>query len=97
MTQTNGMAREMPTLAAMLEAVGKIERETYKAPTEYKIHPDDGNELRTQLKPHMVAIAQNGAISVAGLRIVQDYTAARLPRKVPNACGEPGLTDTCKD
>lgn len=84
MTQTNGMAQEMPTLASMLEAVEKIESEKYKAPTEYKIHPDDWDELRTQLKPHMAAIAQNGAISVVGLRIVLDYTAARLPRKVPN-------------
>lgn len=88
MTQTNGMAQEMPTLAGMLEAVGKIERETDRVPTEYKIHPDNWNELRTQLKPHQVTYANNDPLrgpEVFGMRIVLDYSAERLPRKAPNA------------
>lgn len=77
----------MPTLAAMLEAVEKIKRETYKAPTEYKIHPDDWNELRMQLKPHMVTYPNYDPLrgpEILGMRIVLDYSAERLPRKVPN-------------
>ena len=88
MTQTNGMAQEMPTLAAMLEAVRKIERESYKVQTEYKVHPDDWAELRMQLKPHMVTYPNNDPLrgpEIFGLRIVLDYSAERLPHKVPNA------------
>lgn len=88
MTQTNGMAQEMPTVAAMLEAVEKIERDTYKVPTEYKVHPDDWAELRMQLNPHMVTYPNNDPLrgpEIFGLRIVLDYSAARLPRKVHNA------------
>ena len=88
MTQMNGMAQEMPTLAAMLEAVRKIERDTYKVPTEYKVHPDDWDELRTQLKSHMVTYPNNDPLrgpELFGLRIVLDYSAKRLPSKVPNA------------
>ncbi len=88
MTQTNGMAQEMPTLAAMLEAVEKIERDTYKVQTEYKVHPDDWDELRMQLKPHMITYPNADPLrgpEIFGLRIVLDYSAERLPTKVPNA------------
>jgi len=96
MTQTNGMAQEIPTLAAMRDAVEKIERDTYKVPTEYKIHPDDWAELRTQLKPQEVTYHSNDPLrgpDVFGLRIVLDYSAERLPRKVPNVQGN-GLAAT---
>lgn len=71
--------------AARLEAVEKIERDTYKVPTEYKVHPDDWAELRIQLKPH-VTYPNNDPLrwpEIFGLRIVLDYSAERLPRK-PN-------------
>ena len=84
MTQTNGMAQGMPTVVAMLEAVEKIKRDTYKAPTEYKIHPDDFAELRMQLMQHTATYPSNEPLrgpETFGLRIVLDYSAERLPNK----------------
>ena len=84
MTQTNGMAQEMPTLDAMLNAVEKLGRNTRKPLTEYKIYPDDWAALSIQMKPHLITLAPNGPPELCGLRILLDYSAERLPTKKPN-------------
>ncbi len=97
MTQTNGTAQKMPTLDAMIETVKRIEREIGRPVTEYKIHPDDYDALRRQLEPGMwAAAAPYRPPEIFGLRIVLDFSAERLPTKVPNyqansvaACGDP--------
>lgn len=88
MTQTNGITKEIPILEAFLDMIEKIRRDTYKevrkVPTEYKVHPDDWDELRTQLKPHMVTYQNNDPLrgnEIFGLRIVFDYSVARLRRQ----------------
>ena len=88
MTQTNGMAHGMPTVVAMLEAFEKIKRDTHKAPTEYKVHPDDFAELRMQLMQHTANYSSNEPMrgsGILGLRILLDYSAERMPH---NAKGE---------
>jgi hypothetical protein len=84
MTQTNGTERKMPTLDAMIETVKRIERETGRPATEYKMHPDDYAALRMQLKPSMYAAnAPTRPPEIYGLRIVLDCSAERLPTKAP--------------
>lgn len=85
MTQTNAMVQEKPALTAMIETVRKLKREGYKVQTEYKIHPDDFAALRmqVQVEPHMVEIEPNAPPTIFGLRLVLDYSAERLPTKMP--------------
>lgn len=86
MTETNAMEQEKPTLTAMIETVRKLKREGYKVQREYKIHPDDFAALRkqVQVEPHMVEIEPNRPAEIFGLRVVLDYSAERLPTKMPN-------------
>ena len=76
--------KEMPIFNALFEMVAKITRETRKEPTEYKLHPNDWRVLKMEVKPHMVVLSPNGPPKVCGLRILLDYSAERLPTKVPN-------------
>ncbi len=54
---------------------------------EYRLHPDDYEALRKQCEPLLQYDAAPGsADSFAGVKIIQDDDAERLPRcKTPNA------------
>ncbi len=58
---------------------------------ELKIHPDDLQELRRQLGPHLTRkIAYDGFDRFDGIDLIEDINAPRFPR-VPNPAntGEP--------
>ncbi len=92
MTQTKGRHRapqlsiaQMADLARTLEATCAI------PPSEYRIHPDDWDEVRRMLPPapiglaHLSLCADIGIGSPSGhfteLRIILDVDAPRLPLK----------------
>lgn len=81
MSQTNGVCREAPTIAAMIEAMYKVERESYKPLAEFRIHPDDWDEIRKEAKPHLINPAGLERNLFSGVPIVLDRTVARLSRK----------------
>lgn len=48
---------------------------------ELRIHPDDYEELRREALPFLAHSASGAADSFSGVRLLQDETAERLPRK----------------
>lgn len=81
--QTNGTDRTIPpTINDMLNAVEKLWNKCpYPPPKEFKIHPDDYDELKRQAAPYLPYPAPGVPDRFMGLNIVIDATADRLPRK----------------
>jgi len=81
--QTNGTDRTIPpTINDMLNAVEKLWNKCpYPPPKEFKIHPDDYEELKRQAEPYLLHPAPGVPNILMGLNVVIDATAERLPRK----------------
>lgn len=81
--QTNGTDRTIPpTINDMLNAVEKLWNKCpYPPPKEFKIHPDDYDELKRQAAPYLLHPAPGVPNILMGLNVVIDATAERLPRK----------------
>ena len=71
-------------LADMRDAVRKLESihaKHGKPPNELRIHPDDFEAIKRQAQPWLTRPASGLGDSIMGVRLVQDETAERLPRK----------------
>lgn len=81
--QTNGTDLTIPpTINDMLNAVEKLWNKCpYPPPKEFKIHPDDYEELKRQAEPYLLHPAPGVPNILMGLNVVIDATAERLPRK----------------
>lgn len=81
--QTNGTDLTIPpTINDMLNAVEKLWNKCpYPPPKEFKIHPDDYEELKRQAAPCLLHPAPGVPNILMGLNVVIDATAERLPRK----------------
>lgn len=81
--QTNGTDRTIPlTINDMWNAIDRLKNEHhYPPPSEFRIHPDDYEELKRQAKPYPPHPNPMNPYSMFGLKIVIDTTAERLPRK----------------
>jgi len=81
--QTNGCGKSIPPdINDMWNAVADLwNRSPYPPPTEFKLHPDDYEELKHQAAPYLPHPMPGVPNRILGLNIVIDETAARLPRK----------------
>lgn len=81
--QTNGTGRTIPpNINDMWNAVDQLWNTCpYPPPKEFKIHPDDYEELKRQAAPYLPHPMPGVPDSWSGLKIVIDAKAERLPRK----------------
>lgn len=63
-------------IIAAKEAIDKLG----KAATEYRIHPDDYDDLREACRDFLNYPARGAANNFNGLKIILDHNAPRLPR-----------------
>ena len=83
--QTNGTGDGMPpNINDMWNAVQRLKDMSPVPPKEFKLHPDDYAELKRQAEPYLLHPMPGVPDRFAGLKIVVDATAERLPRKTPS-------------
>lgn len=80
--QTNGTCKGLsPNINDMWNAIERLKNISPIPPKEFKLHPDDYAELQRQAYPNLRYPAPGFSNSFAGLNIVVDPLAERLPRK----------------
>ena len=76
----------MDTFNHILKTLEDFRRNNRPVPAELRMHPADIDDLRREAEPHLVArLPSASGVEFAGVKIIADVDAQRLPRKSQEA------------